>query len=172
MTTRYTTRVLFLIIILLLVTNVVMLFLFVFSPEKASKNKRHSSSDMSMPALLKDSVGFSEQQLADYQAFRAVERPKLRELFSKMRTTKEEFYKHIYMDNADSTAAIALADSIGMLQRTIDLNMKNYFSQVRKLCTEDQLPAYDSTIKRVIGRMTGISGRSGSRNGNSKPKQP
>lgn len=171
MTTRYTSRILFLIIILLLVTNIVMLFLFVFSPEKSARNRYHTSSEMSMPILLKDSVGFSETQLADYQSYRAVERPRLRELFNKMRTTKEEFYNHVYESDSDSTTIAMLADSIGMIQRSIDLNMINYFSRIRQLCSEDQLPAYDSTIKRVIRRMTGISARSGNRTGNTKPKE-
>lgn len=157
MTSRYTNKVLFLIVILLLVTNVVMLFLFVFTPKKSERMQRRAAPEASMSVILKDSVGFNEKQMAAYQELRSAERPALREYFGNMRATKEKFYDLIYTPESDSLAHL-LADSIGAIQGAIDLNMMNYFSKIRKMCTDDQLPVYDSTIKKVVTRMVGRSG--------------
>lgn len=162
MTTRYTNRVLLFIVLVLLVTNVVLLFFFVFKPEKSKRvhSQPVITQDSGMAATLKDSVGFNDQQIAAYLDLRSVQRPKLKQYFSTMRRLKQEFYGMVN-DAAQDSASQALADSIGIMQQTIDLHMRNYFLQIREISTPEQLPAFDKTIKKATARMIG---RSGSRN--------
>lgn len=152
MTTRYTNRVLFLIVIVLLVTNFVLLFFFVFTPEKTKKARRTITPEAGMTTVLKDSVGFSDQQVAAYMDLRSIERPKLQQYFSSMRKLKRQYYDLNYNDTAQLPQ---LLDSIGIMQKRIDQHLRNYFMAIREISTPEQLPAFDNAIGKITTRMIG-----------------
>lgn len=158
MANRSTNRILLLIIVVLLVTNILMFFLFALPKDKGRHHERRSSQDSGMSEILRDTVGFSSGQVADYMKLRSEERPKLKEYFTNMRTTKEKFYSAITSPVSDSLT-LSLADSIGNIQKQIDLHMQQYFIKIRQICTPEQLPAFDSTIMKTVGRMIGRQGR-------------
>lgn len=168
MTSRYTNRVLLLIIVVLLITNVIMVMFFVFTPEQ-KKRSTQITPEAGMTNLLKDSVGFSEKQIADYMDLRSRERPKLKQYFGRMRQNKEKFYSLVTTAGADSVS-LQLADSIAILQKEIDMHMRQYFLKIRNICTEDQLPAYDATIAQVVKRMTSRQGNR-NRSGDAKKQE-
>jgi len=157
MNSRKTNPVLLLIVIILLITNILMLFMFVFTPEKERKHKNGGSSQEGISGVLRDSVGFTENQVAAYLQLRSTERPKFKEFYRDMRRIKDKFYNLPYSPENDSLS-LALADSIGIIQKNIDLNMRNYFFKIREICTVEQIPAFDSTISKVIRRMIGKPG--------------
>lgn len=156
MTNRSTSRFLFLIVLVLLITNIIMLFLFVIPAGNAHHEKR--TQDNSLAPILKDSVGFSEKQLQEYTDLRITERAQLKDYFTNMRSVKERFYSSVYTPQPDSVT-MALADSIGSIQRNIDLHMRQYFMKVRLLSTPEQMPAFDSAIAKTVNRMIGRQGR-------------
>jgi protein CpxP len=96
--------------------------------------------------------------LNTYQSLRKAQLDSVHILFDEVRKAKNDFYNLLYASNVpDSTLSIA-ADQIAVKQKTLDLHMFNHFKLVRNICTPDQLQKFDTTIKRVIVRMTGKTG--------------
>lgn len=157
MATRSTNKILLLIIIVLLITNIMMLILFVL-PSQKKKHHERTSNENGFAITLKDSVGFSDEQVAEYLKLRSEERPQLKQYFSGMRSAKEKFYNTL-LEPVDDSSMLALADSIGSIQKQTDIHMLNYFNRIRQICTPEQLPAFDSTITRIVNKMIGRQGR-------------
>jgi Spy/CpxP family protein refolding chaperone len=146
------------IIIFLLITNIAMLIFFVVLRNPG--NKKYSNRDQNgMSTLLQKEVGFSKEQLDQYQALRTKQRQNIKPLFNEVRKAKENFYGLIYSPSVSDSLLIADADSIAQTQKKLDLQMFHHFKMVRNICTPDQLQKFDSTIKKVVARMTGRSGR-------------
>lgn len=146
-------KILLVIIVVLLIANLAMLFLFVLPSGKKNFQGRHSSADSGMASTLRDKVGFTEGQIAGYIALRKSRRPVLKEQFSQLRDIKEKFYFSMFEGN-DSTAAL-FADSIAIKQKAVDSTMRIYLVDIRKLATSQQLPQFDSVMKKTVWRMIG-----------------
>jgi Spy/CpxP family protein refolding chaperone len=146
------------IIIFLLITNFAMLLFFIILDKPADKRSKERTEN-GMSNSLKQDVGFSNDQLDQYQALRTLQRKNVKPLFDKVRKSKIDFYELLYLQNvSDSTLAVD-ADSIAQTQKELDLQMFNHFKKIRNICTPDQLQKFDSTIKKVIIRMTGRPGK-------------
>lgn len=168
MASRNTYKALLLIILVLLISNIIVLYLFVFSPERSKARHPNPGGREGLATILKDSVSFTDQQVAQYNELRNTERTNLRTLFRQMRRIKGEFYAQTTPPVADSVAN-SLADSIGITQKNIDLEMRRYFVKIREICTPEQLPAFDSVMSRVIiTRM--IGSRQSDKNKNNRAK--
>lgn len=155
---RSVNKTLLIIIVVLLLANVVMLFMFVLpSGKKSFREKGSSGEDSGMSATLREKVGFTQKQIADYLELRRKQRPIQKEQFAKLRATKEQFYFTMYEGN-DSSAAL-YGDSLAMRQKSVDSTMRTYFIDIRKLCTSDQLPAFDTVMKKMVWRMIGKPGK-------------
>jgi protein CpxP len=145
------------IIVFLLITNIAMVVFFLVLNKPAQRNFRGKDQN-GMSAMLQKEVGFSNDQLNTYQSLRKAQLDSVHILFDEVRKAKNDFYNLLYASNVpDSTLSIA-ADQIAVKQKTLDLHMFNHFKLVRNICTPDQLQKFDTTIKRVIVRMTGKTG--------------
>lgn len=144
------------IIILLVITNGILLFFFVSG--NRSKKSNHDSGGLY--SVLKDSVGFNSNQLEQYRQLREDQFQKMKPLFQKVNQTKETFYQLIYLPDVNDSLLHREADSIGIHQKEVDMQMFQYFKQVRNICTQEQLPKFDSTYKKVIRKMIGKRSRS------------
>ncbi|MEO9210909.1 MAG: hypothetical protein ABI208_07415 [Ginsengibacter sp.] len=145
------TKSLIFIILVLFLTNVLLLFFFV--SKRDAGNKNHASNGLY--TVLKDSVGFSENQLAQYQDLRTHQFEQVKPLFDQIRKSKENFYQLIYEENLIDSIKMEKADSIGQSQKMLDLQMFNYFKEVRNICTPEQLPQFDKALQNVVKNMTG-----------------
>jgi len=148
-------RLLLFIIAILLVANLALVYFFVKGKDRDKKHdgrERHGMSEQ-----LKADVGFSEDQLKAYQLKRDAHMKVMRGLFEDIRTTKEEFFKTIADTVLSDSALLVKASDIGEKQKRIDITTHEYFRSVRKLCTQEQLPKYDTLYQKVVKRM--ISGR-------------
>jgi periplasmic protein CpxP/Spy len=139
---------------ILLLTNIALVVFFVArksSPEK----QRNRGGDRSavMREFLKDSVGFNEQQLAQYDQLRQQNRENMRPLFEDLGNAKMKYYQFVSQPGPDS-ATQAAAALIGEKQTALDMAFFNHFKQVRALCTPDQYARYDSIVQKIIRRMT------------------
>ena len=109
--------------------------------------------------MLKEDVRFTSEQMARYEELRKKQHTELRPLFSEIRKSKDTFYSLLYKADLADSLKNTLADSIGVNQKNLDLHMFDYFRDVRNICTEEQLLRFDSSIKKVVMRMTGRRGR-------------
>ena len=142
------------IIIFLLITNVAMLIFFIAlskSPDKRQKFHEQNG----MYNSLQNEVGFSKDQLDQYQALRKEQREKARPLFIELRNAKKNFYGLIYNKNIPDSLLNADADSIAQKQKMLDMQMFRYFNNIRNICSTDQLEKFDTLINVQITRMVG-----------------
>ena len=143
---------LFVIAILLLANIALIYFLVRGNHNKPSRTERHG-----MAEQLKKEVGFSEEQLKQYQQRRDAHMKEMRKLFEDLRITKENYFNTLTNTAPGDSGSLVTANEIGEKQKRVDLTTYQYFSGIRKICTPEQLPKYDSLYKQVIKRM--ISGR-------------
>jgi Spy/CpxP family protein refolding chaperone len=147
------------IIIFLLITNIAMLVFFVVLSKPAERRQRGHESN-GMYKSLQNEVGFSQDQLKQYQALREEQMKNVRPRFNEVRESKKAFYGLISSDQVSDSLLNADADSIAEKQKSLDMQMFLYFKNIRKICTPDQIGKYDTLMKKVIGRMVGRPGDS------------
>jgi len=153
------TKSLITIIIFLLITNIAMLVFFVMQGKPAERRQRNHESN-GMYNSLKNDVGFSKEQLDQYQALREEQMKKVHPIFDEVREAKKDFYGLMNSTQISDSLVNADADSIAQKQKHLDLQMFGYFKNVRAICTESQQPKFDSLMKTVEMRMIGRPGQS------------
>ncbi len=146
------------IIIFLLVTNFAMLIFFMLMSKPSDRRLRNHTENGIYNSLQKE-VGFSQQQLDQYQALRTQQLEKIKPLFNEVRKAKENFYELLYSNNISDSLINADADLIAQKQKVLDMQMFNHFKRVRNICTPGQLQAFDSTIKKAVVHMISRSGK-------------
>jgi hypothetical protein len=109
--------------------------------------------------MLQKDVGFTRDQLDTYQVLRKDQLDSIHILFDEVRKAKMNFYNLIYTPNVADSTLISAADEIAVRQKNLDLHMINHFKKVRNICSPDQVQKFDSSIKKIIARMVGKSGR-------------
>lgn len=138
---------------ILLLTNIALVVFFVArkgGPEK-QRNRGGDRSSV-VREFLKDSIGFNDQQLAQYDQLRQQNRETMRPLFEDLGNAKMTYYTFVSQPNADS-ASQAAAALIGEKQKALDMAFFNHFRQVRELCTPGQQTKYDSMVQHIIRKM-------------------
>lgn len=143
---------LLIIIGVLLLTNIALLAFFLSQkPGKQGtagiKNERPGIGEM-----LKNEVGFTEDQLAKYKELKEEQRQTIRPMYDDMRKTKESMFQLLGHPDADSLVK-QVTDAIAKKQKALDLQTFSYFRKVRSLCTAEQEPIYDSLILRTFRKM-------------------
>lgn len=134
-----------------------MLVFFLVLNNQSQKNY-HGHDQNGISGVLQKEVGFSKEQLDIYQSLRKEQIDKIHTLFDELRKAKTNFYNLVYASQVPDSSVNRAADLIAEKQKTLDLQMLNHFERVRNICTPDQLQKFDTTIKKVIMRMTGRPG--------------
>ncbi len=135
------------IICVLLLTNIALLAWF-FWPRPQNDAPRNGATEM-----LKNDVGFSDAQLAQYKVLRDKQKENIRPVFEQMRGTKDSLFRLLGDTSVSDSALNAITDHIAQQQKMLDLSAFHHFSEVRKICTPDQRVAYDSMVVRMFHRM-------------------
>ena len=144
-------RVFISIITVLLLTNIALLVFFFWV--KPHGNFRPDMRRDSIAQSLENKIGFSQEQMAQYQRLKDEHKEKIKPLFEDMRNAKEQFYRFLHQPASDSELNNA-ANVIGEKQKAIDLQIFRHFKELRDLCTAQQQPKFDSLIQQVIHRMS------------------
>jgi protein CpxP len=138
--------------------NLAMLVFFLVLNKTRQKNS-HERDQNGLSGMLQKEVGFTKEQVDAYLSLRKAHFDKVHTLFDELRKTKTDFYNLIYTSQVSDSSVNRAADLISEKQKTLDLNMFNYFKMIRNICTADQLQKFDTTIKKVLIRMTGKPGK-------------
>ena len=143
-------KLLLFIVAILFLANVVLLYFFFKGKEEV---KPPSREHRGISEQLKNDVGFNDEQLKAYNVRREKHMSEMKVLFEAMRQTKEEFFNTVKTPQAADTLIQSGAVDIAERQKAIDLRTHAYFTDLRKICTPDQLPKFDSLYQQVIKRM-------------------
>jgi periplasmic protein CpxP/Spy len=154
-------KILILLVTVLLLTNVTMLYFFLSKPQhnKGGRPGREAA----MTVFLEKEIGFSPQQLNQYDSLGNTHREKMRTTFDTMRNAKEQMLKGLAAVNFTDSAMAQAADQSAGKQREMELEMLRHFKSVRNLCTPAQRLKFDSLYYKMMWRRGGMK-KPGERN--------
>lgn len=146
------------IIIFLLITNIAMLVFFVFLSGPTEKSSVSENQGRFSKALQQD-VGFTKEQLDQYQLLRKANLDKVKPLFNDVRNAKFGLYDLLYSEPVPDSVLQSKAALIGEKQEQLDIQMFRHFERARKICTNEQLPKFDTAVKQLVIRMNSRPGK-------------
>ncbi len=146
------------IIAILLLANIAMLIFFVLLREPGKQWHRNDKGVSPVSEMLQKKLGFTEQQMKEYEQLKQQHREKMKPLFEDLRTAKEQLYKYLSDTTTNETILNTATDLIGQKQSVIDLRFFNHFKDIRALCTAEQRVGFDSLLPPLLHKMI-IPGR-------------
>lgn len=134
------------IIFLLLLTNIAVIGYFGFFCKSKDKHKGRES----FSTILQKEVGFDQQQVDKFNELKKSHWEQAKLKMDEIIKIKNSIYDLTKKPNTPDSVVERLADSIGRLQKQVEISAYKHVSGTRKICTPQQLPAYDSLMKRII----------------------
>jgi len=149
MSTQAKSKLLLLIIGILLITNIGMLIFFLGNKDGKKAGGHGPDRGAMMKNFLKDSIGFDTLQLQQYDTLSKQHKEKAKAEFESLRGNKEEQFKQLGAKGFSDSAIAATVNQSAENQKAMELNMLNHFAAIRKLCTPDQQPRFDSLFYKI-----------------------
>jgi Spy/CpxP family protein refolding chaperone len=155
-------KILILLVAVLLLANITLLYFFLNKPQhnKGGRQGREAA----MTAFLEKEIGFSPQQLKQYDSLGNTHRETMRVVLDSMRNAKELLLKQLAADNFTDSAMVQAADQSAGKQREMELAMLRHFKSIRNLCTPAQQPKFDSLYYKMMWRRGGMRQPGGKKN--------
>ena len=147
-------KVLLTIIAILLLANIGILVFFLGQNPARASSEASESIHRSFSDFLRQDVGFSEEQVKEFQSLKKEHKSIVKPLFEDLRVTKEEFYNRIHDTTLTGTRIDSAARPIGDKQMLIDAQTFRHFRNLRRLCTAEQKHKFDSLFPEMVKRMT------------------
>lgn len=152
MSTQTKSKLFLLVIAILLLTNIALLY-FLFSKDgNTIKPPGKSNRDSAAKEFLQKEIGFTAAQLQQYDTLAKQHREKMKTTFDEMRNSKEQLFKDIgrraFSDSAIADAIIQSSEK----QKLMEMQFYNHMLEVRKLCSAEQLPKFDSLFYKMWSR--------------------
>jgi len=153
MSTPTKSKLYILIIGILLITNIVMLFFFL--NKDAGRSGRHNANPdrrAMMRDFLQNQVGFSTEQIQQYDTLSKQFKAKTQNTPDSLRGNKEEQFKVLGTKGFSESAIDSIVNKSAENQKIMELQMMNHFVSIRKLCTAEQQPKFDSLFYKIWGK--------------------
>jgi protein CpxP len=142
------------IIATLLLTNIAVLVYFLWIKPEGRAEGRKAPKEGFFTLALKDSVGFNEQQIAQYKELKDKQKKAIGVMFEDMRKAKDSLFRLVGNTQASDSVIRKAAEAIGERQRLLDLQSFNHFREIRALCTTpEQAQKYDTAVLRMLRKM-------------------
>jgi hypothetical protein len=149
MTREPKSKMLIIIIAILFVANMITLYiLFANKPVMKERQDRRAGTI----AFLKDSVGFNENQLVEYDSLNNRHRRAVKNIFDEMGQQRENTFKDLATANFNDSAIAAKAALLSEQQKDIEVTMLHHIKDIRNLCTPSQLAVFDAGFYKNIVR--------------------
>jgi len=147
-------KVLVTIIAILLLANIAMLVFFISGMRKPERENAANKRPHSTESFLQAKIGFSEQQLTQFNQLKEEHHEKLSPFFEDLRLTKDQFFLLVKDSLSDSRVDSAAA-LIGEKQKILDLQVFKTIREVRSLCNPQQQLKFDSLLPKIAYKMAG-----------------
>lgn len=144
---RSKNKILVFIILLLLVTNLAVLGYFLFLCKKPEKNKSRD-----FITVLQKEIGFDNQQITQFNELKKSHWQQAKAKMDKIINIKNTIFDLSKQADTPDSIIEKLADSIGALQKDVEINAYRHVVATRKICRADQQPAYDALMKKIINK--------------------
>ncbi|MEO6547457.1 MAG: hypothetical protein ABIN94_05635 [Ferruginibacter sp.] len=143
-------KVFLVIIAILLIANISVLVFFLQKKEPAVKEEARPDRNAYIMNFLQKDVGFTTQQLVQYDTLSKQHREKISGLYDALRKSKTQQFIQLATGNFSDSVINVLADQSAASQKIIASNMFTFIRNIRMLCTPEQLPKYDSLFVKVF----------------------
>ncbi|HEY8388369.1 MAG TPA: hypothetical protein VIK74_07180 [Parasegetibacter sp.] len=140
----------------LLVTNIAMLAMLVKKkdpPKRENRSGQTQTYQSRTVMILEKEVGFSKEQLEQYQALREDHSTKMRPIIEKIRASKDSFYRLLSLPEISDSLLQATAAKVAEAENQVNLQTFQHFRDIKALCTPEQQPKFEKFIENVISRM-------------------
>jgi periplasmic protein CpxP/Spy len=150
MSTQTKSKLYLLIIGILLVTNIAMLFFFMGNKDEGRRGgNRGNDRGAMMRDFLQKEIGFNDAQLQQYDTLSKQRKEKMKADMEALKNSKEEQFKELGAKGfSDSAITVAINQSTEN-QKMMELQMMNHFTTIRKICTVEQQPKFDSLFYKI-----------------------
>jgi len=150
MSTQVKSKLYLLIIGILLITNIAMLFFFLGDKDGGKKGGgRGPDRGAMMKDFLKTDIGFNDQQLQQYDTLSKQHKDNMKAQFDSLRSNKEEQFKELGSKGFSDSAIFDMINKSSERQKVMELQMLNHFAAIRKICTAEQQPKFDSLFYKI-----------------------
>ena len=152
MSTQTKSKLYIFIIGILLVTNIAVLFFFLNGNKHDSQKGGPRGGPAMMKDFLKNDLGFNDQQIQQYDTLSKQHREKSKADFDALKVSKEQQFRELGSKGFSDSAIAEMAGRSAEKQKLMEAKMLNYFASVRKLCTPEQQPKFDSLFYKIWGK--------------------
>ena len=147
-------KVFLLVIAILLVANIAMVAFFVMKKDDRRMEKRPDRKTM-IAEFLKKEIGFTPEQLQQYDTLSTRHQENVKKMFEGHRASKDKQFKELASGDFSDSVMNLVADQSAASQKTMELQMFNHLKSIRMLCTQEQLPKFDSLFVKILNRRGG-----------------
>lgn len=151
MTTKPNSKLFLAIIGILLVTNIAMLIFFL-KGKPAERNGMRAGKKAMMMTFFQNEIGFSQQQLVQYDSLNEQHRRRVRAMFEAARKEKEGQFKEMAASNFSEQAIDSIASLSAGKQKAMEAEIFYNYKNIRNICQPAQLPAFDSLFYSVLNK--------------------
>ena len=144
-------KILLIIVVVLLLANIGLLYLFLNKGE-GKRGQRGGGREAAMIEFLKKDIGFSDQQMQQYDTLSKHHRERVKAMFEEMRAYKEQQMKELGASGFNDSAIALVVNKSAERQRIVEQGMLMHFADIRKLCTDAQRPKFDTMFYKVLSR--------------------
>ena len=146
------TKILVTAVIFLLLTNIAMLVFFLCCKGPGKRDSHGGGREAMMRSFLQKDIGFSTLQLQQYDTLSKVHKENTKQEFDQMRNNREAEMKELGRNGFSDSAIWLAAGKSSATQKEMVEKMLLHFKDIRKLCTEEQLPKFDSLFYKIWNR--------------------
>ncbi len=151
MSTQTKNKILVIAVAILLLTNMAMLFFFLKYREHGKKGW-HGDHEAIMSGFLQKQVGFTPQQIQQYDTLSKEHRDKMKAMFDEAGKNRESQLKQLAAAGFSDSAINSTAEQSSGKQKILAVSMFQHLRDVRGLCTPAQVPVFDSLVSTILGR--------------------
>lgn len=149
MSTQTKSKLYLLIIGILLITNFTMLFFFLGDKHDGPKGPSHPDRNKVMRDFLQNEIDFTGQQLQQYDTLSQQHKEKMKAEFDSLKGNKEEQFKELGSKGFSDSAIAEIVNHSAEQQKIMEQKMMNHFTTIRKICTAEQQPKFDSLFYKI-----------------------
>ncbi len=132
----------------LVLLNLILIGL-VVGPELGKRDRDRKDGDKRSEYLAKK-LGFSAEQKQTYDSLNTSHKTETKEIQQKIDEKRREMFRLTRVDGVSIETVDSLTTEIGVLVSNMEFRTYEHISNIRALCTPEQLQELDSLVQRMI----------------------
>ncbi|HCT52096.1 MAG TPA: hypothetical protein DF712_06505 [Balneola sp.] len=132
----------------LVLLNLILIGL-VVGPELGKRDRDRKDGDRRR-AYVEKELGFTKEQKQAYDSLNSSHRTETKALQQKIDEKRREMFRLTQLDDVSIETIDSLTTDIGTLVSNMELRTYEHISNIRALCTPEQLQKLDSLVQRMI----------------------